>query len=69
MSYKTQNNWKEIQSYLPAHLQLLSDNDLPTEETWLWQGHFIHLDTYRNPNAKVKLILFHGKCLVITLCQ
>ncbi len=33
---------------------------MPAEEWWQWQGNKIHLDTYRNPEAKVKVILFHG---------
>lgn len=58
-TYANQAAWKQIDGFLPAKYQLTQKN-LPTEEWWSWQGHNIHLDTYRNPNAKVKVILFHG---------
>lgn len=59
LMYATQQNWKDIQAFLPQHLQLTADT-APREEWWDWEGHRIHLDTYRNPNAKIKVILFHG---------
>ncbi len=58
-TYANQAAWQQIDGFLPAKYQLTQKN-LPTEEWWSWQGHNIHLDTYRNPNAKVKVILFHG---------
>ncbi len=57
--YQNQNNWKEIQHFLPQKFQL-TNATLPKEEWWNWKGNQIHLDTYRNPNAKAKIILFHG---------
>lgn len=59
MSYANQQNWKEIQAFLPKHLQFTA-NDAPQEEWWEWEGHRIHLDTFRNPDAAIKVILFHG---------
>ena len=59
ISYQNQNNWKEIQSFLPLRYQL-TDAAMPKEESWEWQDNLIHLDTYRNPSAKAKVILFHG---------
>ncbi|GAB20168.1 hypothetical protein GOEFS_106_00650 [Gordonia effusa NBRC 100432] len=59
MTYQTQRAWREIQSFLPADYQIPED-DQPAEEWWDYQGHSIHLDTYRNPDAAVKVILFHG---------
>ena len=59
ISYQNQNNWKEIQSFLPLRYQL-TDAAMPKEESWEWQDNLIHLDTYRNPRAKAKVILFHG---------
>lgn len=59
MSYKNQANWKEIMSHLPKQYQL-TDEQLPVEEYWSWKGHQVHLDTYLNPTAKAKVILFHG---------
>jgi len=59
MTYSQQHAWQEIEQFLPKEFQL-SPNHLPTEEWWAWQGHNIHLDTFRNPKAKIKVILFHG---------
>lgn len=58
-TYQTQSAWQNIQKYLPNEWQL-SGNLLPAEEWWNWQGNKVHLDTYRNPEAKIKVILFHG---------
>lgn len=51
--------WRDMQAFLPPEFQWQSDQ-LPGEEWWRWHGHDLHLDTYRNPEAKVKVILFHG---------
>lgn len=59
MNYSQQKEWKEIASFLPQEFQLTKDNS-PFEEWWSWKGNKVHLDTYRNPNAKAKVILFHG---------
>lgn len=59
VSYQNQNSWREIQSFLPQSYQL-TDTTMPKEECWEWKGNQVHLDTYRNPNAKAKVILFHG---------
>jgi alpha-beta hydrolase superfamily lysophospholipase len=59
MSYKTQSNWREIQSFLPEEFQLDPRHE-PAEEWWQWRGHRVHLDCFRNPGAAVKVILFHG---------
>ena len=57
--YKTQSNWREIQAFLPKEFQFDRDHE-PSEEWWPWREHQIHLDCFRNPQAKVKVILFHG---------
>lgn len=57
--YEGQSAWQRIQSHLPEQYQL-SDATLPSEEWWDFEGHQIHLDRYANPNASVKVILFHG---------
>ncbi|NHF74421.1 alpha/beta hydrolase [Paracoccus xiamenensis] len=58
-SYQNQTAWREIQAHLPPRYQL-TENDLPTEEIWNWQGHQIHLDRYLRPESPVRVILFHG---------
>ncbi|MDU6506917.1 MAG: alpha/beta hydrolase, partial [Staphylococcus sp.] len=37
-----------------------TSNYNPEEEWWNWRGNKVHLDTFRNKNAKAKVILFHG---------
>ncbi|MDB2107226.1 alpha/beta hydrolase [Clostridium paraputrificum] len=59
MSYNNQKSWKEIQSFLPQNLHFTSTYK-PDEEWWNWKGNKVHLDTFRNKNAKAKVILFHG---------
>lgn len=59
ISYNNQLAWAQIEQFLPTNFHIPKDQ-LPQEEWWDWQGHNIHLDTYRNPQAKIKVILFHG---------
>lgn len=59
MSYKTQQAWKDIEAHLPEKFHFTKDY-APTEEWWNWNGHNVHLDTFRNPDAEVKIILLHG---------
>lgn len=59
MGYENQSAWKEIQNYLPTEYRL-TESTMPKEEYWDWKGHKLHLDTYRNPGAKAKVILLHG---------
>lgn len=59
LGYQDQAAWLQIEQFLPADFHI-SKNQLPAEEWWDWQGHRVHLDTYRNPQAKIKVILFHG---------
>lgn len=59
MLYAEQKEWKEIASYLPEEYHFTEDYH-PTEEWWNWQENKIHLDVFRNPAAKAKIILLHG---------
>lgn len=59
MTYANQTVWREMQQFLPPDFQWREGRQ-PEEEWWNWNGHRIHLDTYRNPQARVKVILFHG---------
>ncbi|KVV38232.1 lysophospholipase [Burkholderia ubonensis] len=58
-TYASQTVWRDMQKFLPPDFQW-KDDQLPREEWWSWRGHRLHLDTYRNPRASVKVILFHG---------
>lgn len=59
MNYSEQPAWRELQEFLPSEYRLTRATE-PVEEWWEHKGHQIHLDTYRNPAAAVKVILFHG---------
>lgn len=59
MNYSEQPAWRELQDFLPSEYRLTPTTE-PVEEWWEHMGHQIHLDTYRNPAAPVKVILFHG---------
>ncbi|MCX5850105.1 MAG: alpha/beta hydrolase [Deltaproteobacteria bacterium] len=37
-----------------------TDTYRPSEETWEWNGHKIHIDRFKNDKAPAKLILLHG---------
>lgn len=58
-TYESQKTWKDIQKFLPQRLAFTEDHS-PTEEWWENRGHKIHLDRWRNPAAKVRVILHHG---------
>ncbi|WP_353114356.1 alpha/beta hydrolase [Microbacterium sp.] len=57
--YKDQQAWRDLQEFLPERLRL-TDATAPEEDFWDWNGHTIHLDRYRNPDAKAKVVLHHG---------
>lgn len=57
--YVHNKEWKEVQSFLPERLHFTLDHS-PTEEVWVHSGHWHHLDRWRNPSAKVRLIMHHG---------
>lgn len=59
MDYADQAAWRTIQEFLPESYRLTPGTE-PAEEWWTHRGHRIHLDTYRNPDAPVKVILLHG---------
>lgn len=60
MTYAEQPAWRQIQEFLPESFRL-TEATVPAEEWWDHHlGHRIHLDTYRNADAPVKVILFHG---------
>jgi pimeloyl-ACP methyl ester carboxylesterase len=59
MNYSEQAAWRKIQKFLPDKYHFSKDY-MPSEEWWDWHGNKIHLDCFRNPRAKAKVILFHG---------
>ena len=59
MGYENQKAWKDVQAFLPEKLHFTRDFH-PAEEWWDWKGNRVHLDTFRNPSAKAKVILLHG---------
>ncbi len=59
MTYETQKAWSEIAAFLPGEYGYTADYK-PAEEYWGWKGNSVHLDTFRNPQAKAKVICLHG---------
>ena len=57
MKYTEQQIWHQLMKQLPEQLHYTKDYQ-PTEEVWNWKGNKIHLDTFRNTDAKAKLLLF-----------
>ncbi|SCO78762.1 uncharacterized protein FRV6_02975 [Fusarium oxysporum] len=58
-TYAKQQEWRDIQSFLPERLHFTPDHS-PTEEVWHHRDHALHLDRWRNPSARVRLIMHHG---------
>ncbi|MGW7408799.1 alpha/beta hydrolase [Streptomyces sp. NPDC054833] len=57
--YRDQQAWRDLQEFLPSRLRL-TDATAPEEEFWDWRGHRVHLDRYRDPGARAKVVLHHG---------
>src|SRR5690554_6267297 len=51
--------WKKYQKFFPEELQI-TENNLPSEEWWHWNGYHVHLDRMSAPDSKIKVILIHG---------
>ncbi len=58
-SYEELKKWHEIMKLLPKHNQI-DPNNKPKEVMWNWKDNSIHIDYYKNPEAKIKLITLHG---------
>lgn len=57
--YDGERAWREIQEFLPADMRF-GPGFGPTEESWPWRGHGVHLDRFENAASAAKLILLHG---------
>lgn len=58
-TYESQRAWRDIQGFLPERLHFTPDEG-PVEEWWEHDGYQLHLDRWRNPSAKIRLIMHHG---------
>ena len=58
-SYESNTMWQKEQAFLPEYMRF-NDTYRPSEETWVWNGHKIHIDYFKNDKAPAKLILLHG---------
>ncbi|KAM0285974.1 hypothetical protein ACHAQH_001163 [Verticillium albo-atrum] len=58
-TYESQEAWRDIQKFLPERLHFTADES-PTEEWWEHDGFKLHLDRWRNPSARIRLIMHHG---------
>lgn len=57
--YRNTSYWKKYSTFLPEELQYKHIRP-PQEEYWQWRCFNIHLDTMRNAQATVKIIVLHG---------
>ncbi|KAH6682358.1 hypothetical protein F5X68DRAFT_243036 [Plectosphaerella plurivora] len=53
--YASQTVWRDIQKFLSDRLHFTPEH-FPVEEWWEHKGYKLHLDRWRNPEAKVRLI-------------
>lgn len=58
-TYENQQAWKEIQNFIPKEYRF-NTNYKPQEESWDYQGHKIHIDRFKNKDAKAKILCLHG---------
>lgn len=58
-TYAQDPHWRQLQAFFPPGWGIAPDQE-PTEEWCPWQGHRLHLDCYRQPEAPIKVILLHG---------
>lgn len=58
-TYNSNTAWKQLNNLLPKEFQI-TDEQLPLEETWEWNGNKIHLDRYPNPTSEYRIFLHHG---------
>lgn len=59
VGYAEQTAWRQIQTNMPDQYQF-NDKYMPDEEWWEWKGNNVHLDTFRNPDAPIKVVMVHG---------
>ena len=57
--YKDQLIWQEREALLPEEYRINQENE-PLERFIYRKNWKIHLDHYKNPNGKAKIILLHG---------
>ncbi|KAH7151725.1 Alpha/Beta hydrolase protein [Dactylonectria estremocensis] len=59
-TYESQSAWKDIQTgFLPKRLRFTAAH-APAEEWWDNRGHRLHLDRWRSPGARTRVVLHHG---------
>jgi alpha-beta hydrolase superfamily lysophospholipase len=58
-TYVEHRYWRRYQPHVPERFRV-SEEDLPTEEAWAWNGCSVHLDRYDRPDAALTVIGLHG---------
>lgn len=56
---ETEVYWKKYQRFFPEELRI-NENNLPTEEWWVWNDYHIHLDRMSVSASRIKVMLIHG---------
>ena len=63
-SYENHPAWRKQMACLPEALHLSTPEAMPSESTWAYKGHAVHVDSCGDPaTSPVTLILVHGTCL------
>ena len=57
--YSQQKTWEEIIRFFPENNRI-NNNCSPSETILAWKNGYIHLDHYKNPKARAKIIMLHG---------
>lgn len=58
-SYRTATAWQQVNACIPASIRM-SEQELPEESTFAWRNSQIHVERFRNPASKIKLLMHHG---------
>lgn len=62
-TYENSPAWRKQMAFLPAELQLTTET-MPSESTWAYKGHAVHVDSCGDPaTSPITLIMLHGTCL------
>jgi len=59
-TYENSPAWRKQMAFLPPELHLTPET-MPTESTWAYKGHAVHVDSCGDPvTSPITLIMLHG---------
>jgi hypothetical protein len=63
-TYENSPAWRKQMAFLPAELHLITAETMPSESTWDYKGHAVHVDSCGDPaTSPITLIMLHGTCV------